>query len=394
MNCRRQLLRDLIATGACLPGDQGSLTGYVWQMENIVEKQERLHDQLEGEVEALRAEVAQQWAEAARLRAETARQQVVEQELRKYVMALEIVGERDRQAAEDNAAAFEQRLDRMRRVARNQELASQEQLRAHLRVLNELLAHTPRAPIWHTCVICLDDHAEDATVACPSQGDLHYLCQPCFEAHVLTECHDEKQADFEHQGEAVACPAMGCTAVYRLVEVARHADLHVVFRMLDATFRSREKALVGQLEAGFDDRLQLERQRIMGQTAHELAVDTKFHHICNEILTLHCPNPDCRRAFLDFDGCFALVCRFCRFGFCALCLQPCGTDAHSHVARCGRGRLHSNYFGTDQLVSSKKKKKEGERKKEEKEERRRRRRKKEEERRQKKRRRRRRRRGR
>jgi len=64
--------------------------------------------------------------------------------------------------------------------------------------------------------------------------------------------------------------------------------------------------------------------------------------VVDEILTLRCPRPNCRAAFVDFDGCFALTCGRCRAGFCGWCLADCGADAHGHVARCreGTGKLY------------------------------------------------------
>ena len=54
------------------------------------------------------------------------------------------------------------------------------------------------------------------------------------------------------------------------------------------------------------------------------------------ILTLACPR--CSRAFIGFEGCFALKCSAwvedqenscCQF--CAYCLKDCGRNAHAHV---------------------------------------------------------------
>ena len=57
--------------------------------------------------------------------------------------------------------------------------------------------------------------------------------------------------------------------------------------------------------------------------------------IIDDILTTRCPK--CRRAFVDFDGCFALRCS-CGCAFCGWCLQPCARDAHAHVAaQCPHG---------------------------------------------------------
>lgn len=56
--------------------------------------------------------------------------------------------------------------------------------------------------------------------------------------------------------------------------------------------------------------------------------------ILEKVLTTSCPR--CQAAFLDFDGCMALTCGSpgCGTGFCALCLQDCGADAHEHVRGC------------------------------------------------------------
>ncbi|KAJ1407003.1 hypothetical protein B484DRAFT_206924 [Ochromonadaceae sp. CCMP2298] len=61
-------------------------------------------------------------------------------------------------------------------------------------------------------------------------------------------------------------------------------------------------------------------------------------HIVEEILTLKCPR--CRKAFVDFEACFALSCsddrgHGCGSFFCAFRLALCRSeDAHQHVAQC------------------------------------------------------------
>lgn len=51
----------------------------------------------------------------------------------------------------------------------------------------------------------------------------------------------------------------------------------------------------------------------------------------SERLNLKCPR--CHAVFYDYGRCNALVCAVpsCRAGFCAICLQDCGQDAHAHV---------------------------------------------------------------
>lgn len=52
------------------------------------------------------------------------------------------------------------------------------------------------------------------------------------------------------------------------------------------------------------------------------------------IFNLSCPS--CKVAFYEFDGCAAVACSTCKAGFCGLCLEHCGTDAHAHVRSCSK----------------------------------------------------------
>ena len=73
--------------------------------------------------------------------------------------------------------------------------------------------------------------------------------------------------------------------------------------------------------------------------------------VVDDILTLRCPR--CRQAFLDFDGCFSIRCSICPCSFCGWCLEDCGTDAHSHVAKCPSKPFGANlYFGTHQQFNT------------------------------------------
>jgi hypothetical protein len=57
--------------------------------------------------------------------------------------------------------------------------------------------------------------------------------------------------------------------------------------------------------------------------------------LSEDVLTLKCPRPDCRQAYVDFDGCAALTCSRCPCKFCGWCLEDCGDgDAHPHVRAC------------------------------------------------------------
>lgn len=81
----------------------------------------------------------------------------------------------------------------------------------------------------------------------------------------------------------------------------------------------------------------MERARIKQLRNDDLRIATKLRlRIVEEVLTLKCPR--CKRAFIDFDGCFAITCfnQNCKCNFCAWCLKDCGDShtAHTHVSYC------------------------------------------------------------
>lgn len=66
-------------------------------------------------------------------------------------------------------------------------------------------------------------------------------------------------------------------------------------------------------------------------------------YIEEHLMTLHCPR--CSQAFVDFSACAAIRCHKCACGFCACCLQDCGSDAHDHLANgCARNPNGRDYF--------------------------------------------------
>ena len=118
---------------------------------------------------------------------------------------------------------------------------------------------------------------------------------------------------------------------------------HLNGESFSAYLRARENVQVGEAMQEQDKRhekqmqelkVQLEAAMKQASNHRQAAVLRHRMHIVEYILTLKCPRDTCKAAFIDFYGCFALTCSRCRCGFCAYCLQDCGTDAHQHVANC------------------------------------------------------------
>ena len=103
-----------------------------------------------------------------------------------------------------------------------------------------------------------------------------------------------------------------------------------------------------ELEDHFQQRVNEELKRLLALDERGRKVLLARKHIEEEILQMRCPRRDCRRAFYDFDGCFAISCGACKCKFCGWCLADCGDqDAHPHVARCSEKPSSADtYFGS------------------------------------------------
>jgi len=123
----------------------------------------------------------------------------------------------------------------------------------------------------------------------------------------------------------VQCPGregeLQCQYVFAPKDICMHAA-----PALDAYIQGRVNSGVA---AGRRQEQEHANQEQADPTAPLLA------HAREEVLTPKCPRAHCRQAFIDFDGCNALRCHSCGCGFCAICFEDCGSDAHEHI-----GRMH------------------------------------------------------
>ena len=198
-------------------------------------------------------------------------------------------------------------------------------IRSDLADWSTLLANLRREVWWApaTCSVCLEALEDDVLfVSC--QHD-HVVDQECLH-HMLQSLI--RNAD-QHE---IRCPV--CEVPYRLSYLAAYLS-----------------------PAGFDHMLQLERRRaehqVLSNLQHQASESetTRAYQQLMGLLNLKCP--ECEQVFVDFDGCFALVCSRCQAGFCGWCLQACSRNAaqhHLHVQRCplGNGKLYASLVDFNQ----------------------------------------------
>lgn len=205
--------------------------------------------------------------------------------------------------------------------------------------------------LYRTCGICLDDTVLPARGwYCPRD---HFLCRECFNMHVeQARTPGALKRTVDGDGN-VLCPHEGCDSKFETLSLlsqkhdATEQELKQLFgslQELKTVFVARREVL-SALEQQ-KTQLQAEFQRIqMIEDLDERRAETVRLEIVEKILTLRCPKPGCGKAFLDFDGCFALSCSLCSIQFCAWCVDHYGVEIHHHVATCDkaskRGYFHS-----------------------------------------------------
>eukprot|EP00808_Paulinella_micropora_P003138 g7125.t1 len=187
------------------------------------------------------------------------------------------------------------------------------------------------------CCTCGDDFFQADGLDCPANQPAHFACAACLSGHVQAESLKEMDQLRKAEGK-VWCPLRlhGCEAKqpYEMGLLASRVTPEAFQAQIEAIRKVQEQKLSQDLEARYTQQLKEEMERYERLSAEQRQVQQARVWIQEELLTLKCPRPNCRRAFVDFDGCFALTCGACGWGFCAWCLEDCGEDAHTHVARC------------------------------------------------------------
>ena len=189
-----------------------------------------------------------------------------------------------------------------------------------------------------TCLVCFDDYPALKGIECNAGGgeaggsaahakaEKHFLCDECLAGHVSAAIDAESIDIFRRKG-GVCCVDPGCEAPpFTDAALAKALPEEVFAKYTTAKEKIAEQRINAELEKGFEARLKNEREKA-GGGQRQIVKD----HICEKILTLACPR--CGQAFVDFNGCMALTCSRagCGCGFCALCQEDCGNDAHKHI---------------------------------------------------------------
>lgn len=173
------------------------------------------------------------------------------------------------------------------------------------------------------CLICYEPTING--VLCNEKT--HCVCSDCFSDYVKI---NSNKPDFCGEIKCVNC-VQGCTSSPFLVSTIAKNVSNEIFQIYHtALIKKHEKKII--LE--FKKINEAEKNKHIDLRSDK--VQTERLHIIEHILTLKCPNENCNKAFLDFDGCIALRCPNCYQHFCGKCLIKTNEDTenHQHVRIC------------------------------------------------------------
>ena len=169
------------------------------------------------------------------------------------------------------------------------------------------------------CWYCMCKEDRDLGVMCAKD---HFLCNDC-----LSVVMPNAEAAASNGLKCMASSHCNCIIPTRLA--AQHASERA-FELFKGNLDSLKEQ---ELQALYERRFRQREAELAAKSEIERRVQAARRGI-EGMMEDRCPR--CAEPFEGFDGCAALICgrAACKAGFCALCLQDCGADAHLHVRTC------------------------------------------------------------
>ncbi len=160
----------------------------------------------------------------------------------------------------------------------------------------------------------------------------HFSCRSCVDGYIASNV---QSLECSLSSLGVKCTGVGCEHMLLPKQIAPFLNDETWRAFVARCGQRIEGRLTREQEAQFEGRVANEVKRREGISALPRETEDAHRHIVANILTLACPYDDCKRAFMDYDGCAALACNGCARSFCALCLYRSDYDGvHAHVMGC------------------------------------------------------------
>lgn len=180
------------------------------------------------------------------------------------------------------------------------------------------------------CVCCGED-IENKCVGCNRN---HMVCGECFENQVSSQISPDSIGEFINNEGKIICKFCPDKIPFGNKTIASNVSDEIYEKYM----KIKEDISIKKTEELCEKRFREQKTKSKVEQHH--------NHICEEILTLHCPNSKCNQAILDFDGCFAIECSSCKTNFCGWCMGNFSPDAHAHVVHCSNSMNKGSVHGT------------------------------------------------
>ena len=176
----------------------------------------------------------------------------------------------------------------------------------------------------------------------------HFICNEDFEFYVNSLVKKNEGGKFSDLGEMIknngrifcANRGSGCeSAAFALRDIATHLSSDTLELLSECRKEVLRLQLEKENERVVSDRVKRELAVLERMSEHEKKVRAARKHIESNLLLMKCPNPDCRKPFLDWSNCAALTCQDkkgngCGTKFCCYCVKTFPGDMHQHVFDC------------------------------------------------------------
>ena len=129
----------------------------------------------------------------------------------------------------------------------------------------------------------------------------HFVCDECLETQVRGII-GQSAAEIAHMEHLVSCGL--CNTLYSERDLLLHLSNSVFKDFLSARATATEYLIQHRLEQDISARVQSQAAKLAKLSSEERGWRHHHEQIASEILTLRCPRPDCRQAFVDFVNCW------------------------------------------------------------------------------------------
>jgi hypothetical protein len=158
-----------------------------------------------------------------------------------------------------------------------------------------------KGAVVEECLVCFDTRGVADGLYCSAD---HFVCDWCMESYVSSQLQDSFSLS-SMKGGGLPCPMKPCNNIFSPYAISNHISSDMYDRYFRAYTFAIESAVEARMNFAFEAKVHVLRKEMLERALedlHDVEVHKHVLYIADEILTLKCPNSECRQAFVDFTG--------------------------------------------------------------------------------------------